>query len=128
MSRSRGRDGLTLVEVAIAIVLLGVGALALAGGIAAAEASRHRALRADLALAVAEGWLERWRAGAWWAGPDAGEEPVPLGARAIGRLAWSVEPRGPCLVEARVEVDPGPGAAVVLATRRFREGTVECGG
>ncbi|HUP19394.1 MAG TPA: prepilin-type N-terminal cleavage/methylation domain-containing protein [Gemmatimonadota bacterium] len=124
--RRRGAAGVTLVEVVVALLLLAVGALALAGGIASSERARRSALAEGLALSAAEGWLEAWRATPWDSLAATGDEPLEWGPWE-GRLEWSVTPLGPCLAEAAV-------AAVVLqrrvalATRRFREGESGCGG
>lgn len=113
----------------MALLLLTVGALALAAGIAHGVRARDRALGSALALTAAESWLEKWRAAPWAAIPDSGGESVSWGARE-GRVEWRVFPLGPCIVEARVEAEP-PGAhsaPVVLVTRRFREGATGCEG
>ncbi len=119
--------GVTLVEVLVALLLLTVGAIALAGGIAHAERARDRALKSALALGAAESWLEAWRARSWNGVPDSGSQGVSWGAR-TGRLTWTADPLKPCLVEARVSVAPdGPGPGpVVLVSRRFREGVAGC--
>lgn len=117
-----GERGASLLEVAVALLLLDVGALALAAGIGAAERARGRAWVDGRALAAAEAWLEAWRA-----------EPLPspgAGRRRVGgaEIEWTVEAVDGCRLEARLEVRPGPGggAAWELATRRHREG-VACG-
>lgn len=120
--RSRG---FTLIEVVVALLLLAIGALALAAGITAGERARREALSAGLALAAAEGWLEAWRAAPWPA-PGEGEEEIAWGAWR-GRVRWRTVRREACLVEARVEAAPaGRSSAVVLVTRRFREGADDC--
>ncbi len=50
--------GESLVEVVVALLLLSVGALALAGGIGQAQKARRLAASSGLALAAAEAWLE----------------------------------------------------------------------
>lgn len=114
--------GASLLEVAVALLLLSIGALAVAAGIAHGERSRAQALDSALALAAAEAWLEAWRAGPWLPA-TAGRQAIAWGPRA-GALVWQVVPRGACLAEARVEaVAAGPTRApVVLVTRRFAEG------
>lgn len=118
---------MTLVEVLVALLLLTVGALGLAGGITHSLRARDRALGSALALVAAESWLETWRAGPWSGVPDSGSVPVAWGARR-GTLEWRVALLSPCLAEARVQVAPPSGASapVALATRRFREGSVGC--
>ena len=124
-----GGSGITLVEVAVALLLLSVGALALAGGIAHALKAREAALGSALALAAAESWLEGWRASPWGSVPDSGASPVFWGRRE-GTLAWRLTALGPCLAEARVVVAPPAerSAPVVLVTRRFREEVADCAG
>ncbi|MFN2383097.1 MAG: hypothetical protein ABR559_02410 [Gemmatimonadota bacterium] len=114
--------GGSLLEVAVALLLLSFGALAVAAGIAHGQRSRTRALDSALALAAAEAWLEAWRSGPWR--PETtGSQGIAWGPRA-GAIAWEVVPRGACLAEARVEaIAAGASRApVVLVTRRFAEG------
>jgi len=118
--------GVTLLEVVIALVLLAVGALALAGGIAASERARRSALAGGLALAAAEGWLEAWRASVWGEVAAAGSAPFAHGGWE-GRLEWTVTPLGPCLAEASVTATLS-GRRTRLVTRRFREASPDCGG
>jgi prepilin-type N-terminal cleavage/methylation domain-containing protein len=119
------RRGITLIEVVVALLLLTVGAMALAAGIGAGEQARREALARGLAQAAAEGWLETWRAGPWSAS-ETGAREVRWGAWR-GWLRWRVTALTPCLVEGQVEAGGvGRPAAVVLITRRFREGTAGC--
>lgn len=118
--------GMTLLEVMIALLLLTVGAIALAAGIAASERARRGALADGLALAAAESWLEAWRASPWSDAGGAGGEDVAWGPW-VGRLEWRVSLPGACLAEARVEVRVGADGAAALASRRFREGWPGCG-
>lgn len=119
--------GLTLVEVAVALVLLAIGALALAAGITSGERARRQATARGLALAAAEGWLEEWRASPWPAGSASGIEAIRWG-RWRGEVRWRTTLLEPCLLEARVEAaTEGDPAAAVLVTRRFRDGEPVCG-
>ena len=126
--KARGsRRGLTLVEVAVALLLLAVGAFALAAGIAGAERSRRQALTRGLALAAAEGWLEAWRAAPWPA-ETSGVKDVRWGEWR-GRIEWRTALRAPCLVEVWVAAGTaGDPPSVVLVSRRFREREASCGG
>lgn len=120
--------GETLVEVIVALLLLTVGAFALAAGIMRAEMDRRRAIDSALALVAGESWLERWRMGAAGASIGEGSDPVEWGVRR-GVVEWIVERPGPCLREARVRAVVGPdGATVILVSRRFEPGEVGCGG
>ncbi|MCK5439599.1 MAG: hypothetical protein KAI97_06630 [Gemmatimonadetes bacterium] len=119
--------GWTLVEVVVALLLLTVGGLALAGSATHAHAARERALRSALALTAAESWIETWRAGPWVAGPETGAAPAAWGV-VIGSVEWTVGRVAPCLSEARVRVVAGIRKPVVatLVTRRFRESVAGC--
>jgi prepilin-type N-terminal cleavage/methylation domain-containing protein len=120
------RRGLTLIEIMVALLLLTVGALALAAGIASGERARREAVTRGLALAAAETWLETWR-GAPWSGDSAGISPVAWAAWR-GELRWRTSGVAPCLVEARVAAGrEGRAPTAVLVTRRFREGEPGCG-
>lgn len=118
--------GVTLIEVVVALLLLAVGALALAGGIASSERARRGALAEGLALAVAEAWLESWRVAPWDPVAATGDRALAWGAWE-GRLEWTVTPLGPCLAEGVVEARV-QDRRVALVTRRFREGVPGCGG
>lgn len=123
--------GATLIEVAVSLLLLTVGALALAGAIVHAQRERQRAFEEAAALAAAESWLEAWRAGAWTGAPAAGTGRVDWGT-GVGTVAWWVTPVRSCLDHARVQVVPGRAGAwssppVELESRRFREGVAGCG-
>ena len=114
--------GETLVEVTISLLLLAVGAMALAAGITRAKIDRRAAHEAGRSVIAAESWLERWRVGATPAGRGTG-----AGVEAIsdppGRLRWSVERPAGCLLEATVEVEAeGRGVVARLVTRRFVDG------
>jgi prepilin-type N-terminal cleavage/methylation domain-containing protein len=126
--RSAGgnRRGLTLIEVVVALLLLTVGALALAAGIASGERGRREAMARGLALAAAETWLEAWR-GAPLPGDSAGITPV-VWASWRGELRWRTSNAGPCLAEARVAAGSvGRPSTVVLLTRRFQVEEPGCG-
>lgn len=118
------RRGVTLLEVVLALLLLTVGAFALAAGIATGERARRAAVSRGFALAVAEAWLETWRAGGW---PEEGQGSGEM-AWALWEtdLRWRTSRLGACLAEARVEAGSGR-SAVVLATRRYRQGAPGCG-
>lgn len=117
---------MTLIEVVVALLLLAVGALALAAGIAEGERARREAMLRGLALAAAETWLETWRAAPWPA-EGAGAADVEWAAWR-GELRWRTTHPAPCLAEARVEAgSPERPDAVVLVTRRFRERETNCG-
>lgn len=119
--------GWTLVEVVVALLLLTVGGLALAGSATHAHAARERALRSALALTAAESWIETWRAGPWVAGPKIGTAPAAWGV-VTGSVEWTVGRVAPCLSEARVRVVAGTRTPVTatLVTRRFREFVAGC--
>jgi Tfp pilus assembly protein PilV len=116
--------GVTLLEVVISLVLLTVGAFALAAGIATGERARRAAVERGFALAVAEAWLETWRAGGW---PEDGQGSGGM-SWSLWRtdVRWRTSQPGACLAEARVEAGSGRGA-VVLVTRRYRQGAPGCG-
>ncbi|MGH7557948.1 MAG: hypothetical protein ACREMD_09300 [Gemmatimonadota bacterium] len=120
------RSGASLLEVVVAVLLLGVGALALVGSIAYALRARELSVSTALAAVAAEAWIERWR-GQTWQGEGGGSTAVAWGARR-GSLEWALEDVGACLQEARVTAvaGRGEGVRVVVATRRFREGAVGC--
>ena len=119
--------GATLLEVVVAVLLLGVGAMALAGSIVHALRAREKAVGTALAAVAAEAWIERWRGGPWRAGPEAGTADVTWGARR-GRLEWALSDVGACLQEARVRAVTGRRSevSVLVETRRHREGAAEC--
>lgn len=118
--------GATLLEVVVAVLLLGVGALALAGSIVQALRAREISVATALAAVAAEAWIERWRSQAWLDGGREGSTEVAWGTRR-GRLEWTLEDVGTCLQEARVTAVAGRDeVAVTIATRRFREGAQGC--
>lgn len=121
--------GATLLEVAVAVLLLGVGAMALAGSIVHALRAREKAVGTALAAVAAEAWIERWRGGPWRAGGEAGTTDLAWGARR-GRLEWALSDLGSCLQGARVRAVTGRRGevAVLVETRRHREGGTECRG
>ena len=124
--RLLGRLGVTLIEVVVALLLLAVGALALAAGVAGGERARREAMLRGLALAAAETWLETWRA-APWPVESAGMATVEWAAWR-GPLRWRTTHPAPCLAEARVAAGTAARPdAVVLVTRRFREEEAGCG-
>lgn len=120
--------GATLLEVAVAVLLLGVGAIALAGSIVHALRAREKAVGTALAAVAAEAWIERWRGGPWRAA-ETGTADLAWGARR-GRLEWALSDLGACLQEARVRAVTGRRSevAVLVETRRHREGRADCGG
>ena len=122
-----GSGGWTLVEVVIALMLLTVGGIALAGSATHAYAARERALRSALALSAAESWIETWRAAPWADGGGVGTAPLVWGS-ITGTVEWSVVGLAPCLSEARVRVVAGlrTPATAKLVTRRFRESVPGC--
>lgn len=118
--------GATLLEVMVAVLLLGIGALALAGSIVHALRTREVSVATALSAVAAEAWIERWRSQAWRDGAESGSTEVAWGTRR-GRLEWTVEELGKCLQEARVTATAGRDqVAVLVATRRFREGAEGC--
>ncbi|HKY61335.1 MAG TPA: hypothetical protein VJP59_10025 [Gemmatimonadota bacterium] len=121
--------GATLLEVAVAVLLLGVGAMALAGSIVHALRAREKAVGTALASLAAEAWIERWRGGPWREGAEAGTAEVAWGARR-GRLEWALSDLGACLQGARVRAVTGRRSevAVLIETRRHREGRADCAG
>ena len=123
----KGAAGWTLIEVVVALLLLTVGGLALAGSATHAHVARERALRSALALAAAESWIETWRAGPWLAGGEVGVAPLAWGT-VTGTVEWTVVRLAPCLSEARVRVEAGTRtpATATLVTRRFRESVAGC--
>ena len=121
--------GATLLEVAVAVLLLGVGAMALAGSIVHALRAREKAVGTALAAVAAEAWIERWRGGPWRAGGESGSTEIAWGARQ-GRLDWAVVDLGACLQEARVRAVTGRRLEVDVRveTRRHREMRPGCAG
>lgn len=118
--------GETLVEVTISLLVLAVGAMALAAGITRAGVDRRHAQEAARSAIAAESWLERWRAGATSAGDNAGAGVVAL-ENPAGRLLWRVERSSACVLEATVEAATDAGRVTArLASRRFVEGDA-CG-
>jgi prepilin-type N-terminal cleavage/methylation domain-containing protein len=121
------RRGTTLLEVLVAVLLLGVGAMALAGSIVHALRARELSVATALAAVAAEAWIEQWRGQVWQPGETVGTTEVAWGARR-GTLEWSLEDIGACLQEARVRAVAGRNrpVTVMVATRRFREGAPGC--
>jgi Tfp pilus assembly protein PilV len=119
--------GESLVEVVVALVLLAVGAIALAGGIGQAQKARRLAASSGLALAAAEAWLEIWRAGPA-RGDGSGGEAVAWGAWRAS-LAWATGALPDCLESATVSVTPAEigVTAVSLSSLRVVSGPVGCG-
>jgi len=87
---TRADDGFTLIEVVVAIVVLAIGVLALAGGAAATVRSMADAARVDDAARTAE--VERERASATTCAASAGVDSAH-GARII----WNTSPAGAML-------------------------------
>ena len=121
------RAGTTLIEVVVATLLLAIGALALAGGIAHAERARRASTSLGLSVAAAVSALESWRGGVWRAGPSVSADTVLVGRRRVA-VTLRLRPVGECLAEAIVEAGVVPAAVrtVRLATLRFSEGE-SCG-
>lgn len=119
--------GESLVEVVVALLLLAVGALALAGGIGQAQKARRLAASSGLALAAAEGWLEGWRAGPAL-GDASGESGVVWGAWR-GTLGWETAAHPECVESARVSVAPADveASGASLSSLRVVTGPVGCG-
>ena len=119
--------GESLVEVVVALLLLAVGAIALAGGIGQAQKARRLAGSSGLALAAAEGWLESWRAGPA-RGDGSGGAAVAWGSWR-GTLAWETGAQPDCVESASVTVSPAdadaPGAS--LSSLRVVTGPFGCG-
>lgn len=119
--------GESLVEVVVALLLLAVGALALAAGIGQAQEARRMAASSGVALAVAETWLESWRAGPT-RGDGSGRSGVASGAWR-GTLEWETGALADCVESARVSVSPAdigtPRAS--LSSLRLVTGSVGCG-
>jgi Tfp pilus assembly protein PilV len=132
-SAERGRvepvsaRGESLVEVVVALLLLTVGALALAGGIGQAHKARRLAASSGLALTAAEAWLERWRAGPE-RGDGSGEDAISWGAWR-GTLAWETGSLPDCVESATVFVGPADAdaPAASLSSLRVVNGRVDCG-
>ena len=116
------RAGTTLIEVVVATLLLAIGALAMAGGIAHAERARRTSTSLGLSVAAAVSTLEQWRGRAWNAGPSARTDTVLMGRRRVA-VTLRLRPLSACLAEAIVEagVVPAGGRTARLATLRFRE-------
>ena len=108
--------GETLVEVVVALLLLTVGALALAAGIGQAQHARRLAASSALALATAEAWLETWRAGPT-RGAAAEASEVSRGPWR-GLLEWQTGSPSQCVESAWVSVTAAD-VAVELSSRRF---------
>lgn len=118
--------GATLLEVVVAIQLLAIGALALAGSVTHALRARELSISTALAAVAAEAWIERWR-GQTWIGDGWGSTGIAWGARR-GRLEWTLVEVAACVQEARITAVAGRREAVRVAvvTRRFREGAGGC--
>ncbi|HET6361984.1 MAG TPA: hypothetical protein VFH11_08000 [Gemmatimonadota bacterium] len=118
--------GESLVEVVVALLLLAVGALALAGGIGQAQKARRLAASSGLALAAAETWLEIWRVGPA-RGDGAGEAAIAWGTWR-GTLAWETGAQADCVESASVSVGSADANAPVasLSSLRAVTGTVGC--
>ena len=117
--------GESLIEVVVALLLLAVGALALAGGIGQAQKARRLAASSGLALAAAEAWLEGWRAGPA-RGAGSGESLIAWGAWR-GTLAWETGALPDCVEAASVTVAPaGMGISAALSSLRTVSGPVGC--
>jgi Tfp pilus assembly protein PilV len=119
--------GESLVEVVGALLLLAVGALALAGAIGQAQKARRLAASSGLALAAAEAWLESWRAGPV-RGDGSGGAVIAWGAWR-GALAWETGALPDCVESASVSVAPADlGAPTAsLSSLRVVTGPVGCG-
>ena len=119
--------GETLVEVIVALLLLTVGALALAAGIGQAQRARRLAASSGLALASAEAWLEAWRAGPP-RGSASGGGTISWGEWR-GNLEWETGSPSVCVESARVSVAAAHGEATEarLSSRRFLSEGAACG-
>jgi Tfp pilus assembly protein PilV len=119
--------GESLVEVVVALLLLAVGALALAGGIGQAQRARGMVASSGVALAAAEAWLESWRAGPA-RGDGSGRSAIASGAWR-GTLEWETGALPDCVESARVSVLPAdigaPSAS--LSSLRVVTDRVGCG-
>jgi Tfp pilus assembly protein PilV len=117
----------TLVEVVVALLLLTVGALALAAGIGQAQRARRLAASSGLALASAEAWLEAWRASPP-RGVSAGAETVAFGEWR-GSVEWETRSPEECVESAQVSVTAAAGDSmtVTLSSRRFLAAGGACG-
>lgn len=110
--------GVSLVEVVVSLILLTVGALALAGGIGQAQKARRLAASSGLALAAAEAWLESWRVGPA-RGDGSGANQVNWGAWR-GTLSWETGTRLDCVESARVIVAPAEASASAASLSSLR--------
>ncbi len=119
--------GESLIEVVVSLLLLAVGALALAGGIGQAQKARRLAASSGLALAAAEAWLENWRAGPA-RGDGSGESAVVWGPW-HGTLSWETGALPDCVESARVSVAPADveASGAALSSLRAVTGPVGCG-
>jgi Tfp pilus assembly protein PilV len=119
--------GESLVEVVVALLLLTVGALAVAGGIGQAQRARRLAASSGLALAAAEGWMETWRAGPV-RGDGSGTTGVAWGAWR-GTLEWETGALPDCVESAGVSVVPAEAdaAAASLSSLRIVDDPAGCG-
>lgn len=115
--------GETLVEVVVALLLLTIGALALAAGIGQAQWARRVAASSGLALASAEAWLETWRAGPPRGGAT-GTDAVTWGEW-DGVLEWQTGSPAECVESARVSVSAAD-VDVQLSSLRFLTAGVGC--
>ena len=117
--------GESLIEVVVALLLLSVGALAVAAGIGHAQRARRLAQASGLALAAAEAWMEGWRAGPP-RGEAAGGGTVTWGAWSL-ELEWETDAPSACVEAARVSVAPGSEVARTrLSGRRSVAETGAC--
>jgi Tfp pilus assembly protein PilV len=121
------RGGETLVEVVVALLVLAVGALALASGIGQAQRARRLAASSGLALAAAEAWLEMWRAGPA-RGSASGAGSIFWGVWQLD-LEWQTESPSDCVESAHVSVASASGEATEarLSSRRFLSEVDGCG-
>ncbi len=114
---NRARTGFTLVEVMVALVVLGLGITLLAGVAAHSARLIHRGRKDLAAAAVLTDRLERLRGSVLAAGcgaTEAGTTALPGGRREV----WAVALRAgsAVLVDSIVPVGADSGAATVLGT------------
>lgn len=110
-------SGFTLVEIMVALVVLGLGITLLAGVTARSARLIHRGRKDFAAAAALTDRLERLRASVLVAGcgpPVAGTAALPGGRREV----WAVAPRGGAalLVDSIIPAEVDSGAAAVLGT------------
>lgn len=106
--------GFTIAEAVVALLLLGVGVVAVAGGAGAAERMLDQGRRRDAAALLASGRLDRLRSAADGTRPRCAGAAFSAGTAVTDgvRETWSVAPTGSARMVRDVVEYPGPGGTV----------------